>query len=345
MNRLLRVIARVPWYPTIARPFLFRLRPEAAQRVAEATLRVRPLWRLHAAATGDATPHLQRTVAGIDLSNPVGLAAGFDKDCAYLPSLADMGFGYLVGGTVTRSPRPGNPRPRLLRLTEQRGLINALGFPGAGADAAAARLRAYVDAGGRAPVVASIAALGDDDAAYCLAVLQPFAAAVELNISSPNTQSVREYQDPKNLRRLLERLNEGRRKPLFVKLPPFQDEMSHDAVLTLVRTCLSAGVAGFTAGNTLPVNDTRLAIGAGGLSGPPLFSPMLDAVRDIRREAGAGFVVNACGGISSAGDALQALNAGADTVQIYTALVYHGPGLVNDITRELERRMTTGHTS
>jgi len=349
VNRLLRVLARVPWYPSIARPLLFRLRPETAQHIAETALRVRPLWRLHAAATGSATPHLRRTVAGIDLANPVGLAAGFDKDCAYLAGLADMGFGYLVGGTVTRTPRPGNAQPRLLRVPDHHALINAMGFPSKGVDVAVARLRAYADGGGgdgAVPVFVSIAALGEDETMQCLISVEPFAAAVELNISSPNTRGVREYQDPERLRRLLERLNEHRRKPLLIKLPAYQDEASRDAVLALVRTCQSAGAAGVTTSNTLPVNDARLAVGSGGLSGQPLFTSMLEAVREIRRETGASFVVNACGGISSASDALKALEAGADTVQLYTALVYHGPGLVNNITRELERRaMTTAEAS
>lgn len=300
-------------------------------------MRVRPLWRLHALATGVDAAQLRCTLAGVGVRNPVGLAAGFDKRCEHLASLADLGFGYLVCGTITRHPRPGNAKPRLLRVPREQALINALGFPGDGVEAAQARLRRYAASNRAVPVVASIAALGDDDTVHCLAALEPYVAAVELNISSPNTQGVREYQDAANLKRLLDALNARRTKPLFVKLPPWRDDAGREAVLGLVRTCAEAGVAGVTAFNTMPVEDPRLATGAGGLSGRPLLGAMVKALPDIRREVGPAVAIHACGGIGSASDASLALEAGADSVQLYTALVYDGPGVVNGIVAGLSR--------
>ena len=332
--RLPRLLPSIPWYRLLLRPLLFRLPPETAQRAAEQALAFKPAWRMLAAAQGAAGAPVN--VADIRLRNPVGLAAGFDKRCALLDSLGDLGFGYVVGGTVTLNPRPGNPKPRLLRLPREESLLNALGFPSQGLEAAAGRLRRLERR--PATVLVSIAALDEAETERCLEVLEPLVEATELNVSSPNTEGVQRFQEPGPLRGLLERLNAKRAKPLFVKLPPYVDDAQQEKVFALVRVCREMGVSGVTAINTVPTDDARMATGRGGLSGRLIFPEMLRIIPELRREVGRGMVVNACGGIASAADAAAALDAGADTVQLYTALVYRGPGIVREITEGLASR-------
>ena len=333
MRRLLRILACLPWYRVIARPILFRLDPETAQRAAEAALHVRPLWRLHRIATAPSAPPPQPALAGVRAPNPVGLAAGFDKRCVYLNTLPDLGFGYLVAGTITREPRPGNRPPRLARRPAEESLVNAMGFPSDGVEACARRLERYER---RVPVIASVAALGDEDTLFCVERLDPLVDGFELNVSSPNSAGVREYQDPEALRRLLTLL-QGRAKPLFVKTPPYQDEATRRKVHALFRACVEAGAQGLTVANAPSVLEPRVTTGTGGLSGRALLENTLRMTEDARREVGGGLAVNACGGVTTAADARRAIDAGADSVQLYTALVYRGPGVVNRIVAGLAR--------
>ena len=309
MNLRPPLISRIPWYRLIVRPFLFLLPPEPAQRVADATLTMRPVWRAYAKASK--VPGAATSVAGVDIRNPVGLAAGLDKRCAYLGSLGDLGFGYVVGGTVTHDPRPGNPKPRVLRLRSESSLINALGFPGDGLNAAAARLRRLQDR--PAKVWASIAALEEQETKDCLTTLEPLVDAIEVNISSPNTAGLRRFQEPLALRGLLELLNEARNKSLFVKIPPYRTDSEREDVMALVRVCRETGVSGITAANTIPVEDARLAVGRGGLSGAAILADMLRIVPEIRSEVGTELAINACGGIATAEDARRALDSGRAT--------------------------------
>jgi len=323
----------VSWYRWLVRPWLFRLSPELAQRLAETALSFKRLWRATSPRSQTSHPSLATSLAGIPLANPIGLAAGFDKQCQYLDSLGHVGFGYLIGGTVTPDPRPGNAKPRLLRYQDRESLINSLGFPSDGLEVVAARLRRLSDR--PAPVLVSVAALDEEGFERCYRTLESLVEAVELNISSPNTQGLRVFLNHERLRLLLERLNAGRKKPLFVKLPPYTTDEGREQVRALLRACMAAGISGVTAGNTIPISEPKLAIGAGGLSGRAIFPDMLRVLGELRQEAGAEFVINACGGIFTGNDAWQALQAGANTVQLYTGMVYEGPGIVKDICKEL----------
>jgi dihydroorotate dehydrogenase len=325
----------ISWYRWFVRPWLFRLSPEPAQRLAETALSIKPLWRAISPRSQASHPSLVTSLAGIPLANPIGLAAGFDKQCQYLDSLGYVGFGYLIGGTVTPDPRPGNDRPRILRYPDRESLINSLGFPSDGLDVVAARLQRLNDR--PAPVLVSVAALDEEGFERCHRTLEPLVEAVELNISSPNTQGLRVFLEQERLSLLLEHLNAGRKKPLFVKLPPYTNNEGREQVHALLQACLAAGVSGVTAGNTIPVSEPKLAIGAGGLSGRVIFPDMLRVLGELRQEAGTKFVINACGGIFTGNDAWQALQAGANTVQLYTGMVYKGPGIVKEICRELAR--------
>ncbi|MBI4339059.1 MAG: hypothetical protein HY680_03805, partial [Chloroflexi bacterium] len=220
-------------------------------------------------------------------------------------------------------------------------LINALGFPTQGMANAAQnleRLRARDGARGK-PLLVSVAGLSIPDFLRCHAALEPLADAVELNISSPNTQGLQAFQQPDTLRRLLETINSQRRKPLFVKLPPYTDGPGHQLFLQLARSAREHGLSGLTVANTRPVEAPQLAPGRGGLSGRPLLESTLQMVAEARGEVGRGVAINACGGIGTAQDALRALRAGADTVQLLTALVYRGPSVARRINRGLVRLM------
>ncbi len=330
-------------YRLIIRPLLFMLPPETAQSLADLALRQGWLWRM---VSPPADPRLKTKLAGLDLGNPVGLAAGYDKDCRLLSPLADLGFGYVTGGTVTASPRAGNPRPRVLRDVRREGLINALGFPGKGLDYVAERLE-EARSSTPAPIAVSISGTTVEEILRCHRRVEPLADAVEINISSPNTAGLRVFQEAGALAELLGCVNERRQKPLFVKTPPYSSEPLKleasspppEKIMGLVRTCVSEGVDALTVANTHPVEDPRLAIGSGGLSGRPIFEDTLRMVREVRREAGSRTAINACGGIFTGDDAWEALSAGATTVQLLTGLVYRGPGVVRSILQELLRRM------
>jgi dihydroorotate dehydrogenase subfamily 2 len=323
----------VGFYTRIARPLLFKLPPETAQRLAEDLLQRRWLWGWASSVFQANDPKLRTSLAGIPLRNPIGLAAGYDKECRALSGLARLGFGYLVGGTVFPVPRAGNARPRLLRLPEQDALINALGFPSSGSIAAANNLL-RVNSGGAA-ILVSIAALEVEDFVTVHKQLEPLVAGVELNISSPNTAGLAAFQEPSNLRDVLQGVMAQRTKPVFVKLPFGHDDASRQRVLDLVDVCLEQGADGVTAGNTLPLEEPRTATGRGGLSGRPILEDMLKTLAAIRSHAGDTFAINACGGIFTGQDAIRALQAGATTVQLFTGLVYQGPGVVKGICREL----------
>ena len=320
-------------YTRSVRPLLFKLPPERAQWLAEKSLLASPLWRF---VSGLEDPRLHTEVAGIRLPNPIGFAAGHDKDCGKLGRLAGLGFGYMVGGTVTAQPRPGHPLLRIVRNIHEGALVNSLGFPSRGLEEAARRLER---GGVGVPVLVSISGLTVQEFIACHRKLSPLCAGIELNISSPNTQGIRVFQEPDRLRELLSGLRPLKERPLFLKLPPYFDDDQRDGVMKLVDVCLDHGVEGVTVSNTHPVDDDRLAVGRGGLSGRPLLPHTLRMVDEIRRHAGEGLVINGCGGISSGEDALNVLRAGANTLQLFTGFIYEGPFLMKRIKQHLLERM------
>ena len=335
-------------YAHLVRPFLFTLPAEAAQKVAENALRRPFVWKALRPGFQVRDRRLQTSMCGIPLSNPVGLAAGFDKDCEMIPALASLGFGYLTVGTVTAYPRPGNPKPRLFRNTGEASLINAMGFPSKGLVPAARRIEVYRSSLGRVPIVVSISGVTVDEMVRCHRRLEALADVVEVNISSPNTAGLRLFHDPDALGEMLGAVNEVRHRPLVVKLPPYPASdvpdnefvKSRDLLMALVRVCNERGVDGLTLANTRPTADTRLAVGSGGLSGRPVFSRMVEMVRDVRSEVGDKMTLNACGGVFTGIDALTAIRTGATTVQTYTGFVYRGPTAAREINKELLAAMS-----
>ena len=330
-------------YTGLLRPLLFRLSAERAHKTSEAVLRMNTLWSILRPLFDLKDTRLNTKLGSIDISNPVGLAAGFDKDCRMLNSLSSLGFGYLVGGTVVSSPRDGNPKPRIVRNPKERSLVNSLGFPSLGAQNVSATLSKNRPHG--TPVMVSISGLTEEDFAYCFDSFQPLSDGIELNISSPNTEGIRVFQSPSRLKGLLGELSHLKRKPVIMKLPPYFNADQRGHVFDLIRISLDHGLEGITVANTWPIEDNRLKMGRGGLSGEPLFGRTLEMIKEIRHQFGCDFVINACGGISSGGQAIEALMAGANTIQLYSSLIYHGPTLIKNMNREILSLLDSKHLS
>jgi dihydroorotate dehydrogenase len=317
-------------YRSVAKPLLFSLPPEAAHRVAQRMLGLPLPWRrIGGVARDDA---LAVTLAGVELQNPVGLAAGFDKTGRHLDALGRLGFGYVVGGTFTERPRSGNPKPRIVRIPERSSMVNAMGLPNPGAEAAAetlARVRRT------SPRFASLADQSLEEVLRTHGLLEPHVDALELNVSCPNVSWGRDRDNEAHLGDLLRELGARRSKPLFVKLPPFRSAVERDVVLALAANAHDGGAEALTCSNTRLIPEPRLSTGAGGLSGRDLFEGTLENVAAVRRATGGELPVNASGGIFSAGDALACIEAGATTVQVYSGLIYRGPRIVRELTRGL----------
>jgi dihydroorotate dehydrogenase len=304
----------------VVRPILFALAPETAHNAGLSLMRFASRIRVE--------PMPVTTALG-KLSNPLGLPAGYDKVGNHLHNLARLGFGYVVAGTFTLSPWPGNPKPRVARNKGDQTLVNALGFPNPGIDAFISNLTSHRPL--EAPVVASISGKTMEDVLGCYTKVQRHVAGVELNLSSPNTPNLRDLREPSAFVELAQALRDAKAKPTYLKTPPYMDEVQFEGVIGLVKKWESLGFEGVTASNSIPVEDARMAVGRGGWSGPPLLDHTKKAVERIRRLVGPSFEVNACGGISSPADAAALLELGANTVQVFTALVYQGPALVKSI--------------
>ncbi len=312
------------------RPLLFRLDPERAHDLTLAALATGLGPR-----GGADDPMLATTIAGLALPNPIGLAAGFDKDARVPTAILKMGFGFVEIGTVTPRPQVGNPRPRVFRLVAERAVINRLGFNNGGVAAAVARLRANRPAG---VVGVNIGANKDSvdrvaDYAFGAAAARDVADYLTVNVSSPNTPGLRGLQDPGELTALIAVvLAEARGTPVFVKVAPDLDAAAIDGI---ARVAIERGVAGLIVSNTTLARPGIASAEAGGLSGAPLFASSTNVLRQFARATGGRLPLIGVGGIASGADAYAKIRAGASAVQLYTGLVYHGPGLVGRLKADL----------
>jgi dihydroorotate dehydrogenase len=318
---------REGWYGTVGRPAFFALPPEASHRVATSMLSLPLPWERIGGVVDD--PSLEVDLCGVRLRNPIGLAAGFDKTCRHLGSLGRLGFGFVVGGTITRASREGNAKPRIVRATERRAIVNSMGLPNPGAEAAAENLSRGP---GTAPRFASVADEDLSTAIETVELLAPHVEGIELNASSPNAPW---RHHPAHMTRLLEAFRACTDRPLLLKLPPFATDEDRATVLDLARAAVEAGAHGLVCSNTLPVEEPRLAAGRGGLSGGPLTERTPRAVADVAAATGPAVPVVACGGIFTSEDVRRCIDAGASAVQLYTSLIYRGPGIVGSLTRGL----------
>jgi dihydroorotate dehydrogenase len=338
---------------SLARPFLFGLDPEAAHELTMDSLALvqgTPLkWAYCNTFVDDPV-----TLAGITFPNRVGLAAGLDKNARCIEGLGAMGFGFVEVGTVTPKPQPGNPKPRMFRLPEANALINRLGFNNDGLDAFIANVKRSSFRGkGRilglniGKNAATPIENATSDYLIGLEGVYPHADYVTVNISSPNTANLRSLQSDEALDALLGAIADkreslaarhGRRVPVFVKIAPDLDEAQ---VAVIAATLKRHGMDGVIATNTTIARDAvkglRHADQAGGLSGAPVLEASNRVIRLLRAQLGPGFPIIGVGGILGGADAVGKLQAGADVVQIYTGLIYRGPGLVAEVARALKR--------
>jgi len=326
---------------TLAHPILNLMPTEAAHRATIHGL------RLGLAGTDDRPDDPILTVSrfGLDFSNPVGLAAGFDKNAEVVEAMLALGFGFAEFGTVTPKPQSGNPKPRIFRLPDQRAVINRLGFNNAGLEAAAERAAHLKHE--RGIVGGNIGKNKDSTDAVAdyvagAARLSPLVDYLTVNVSSPNTPGLRALQGRAILTELLSAVQAARQRPVpvLVKIAPDLTDADLDDI---VHAAVESRIAGIIVSNTTiarPADLPRdLAAETGGLSGAPLFAPSTEMLRKAYRLSGGAIPLVGVGGIASADDAYAKIRAGASLVQLYTALVYQGPGLVARIKAGLAARL------
>ena len=336
---------------TLLRPLLFSLDAESAHHLTLESLRLASTAGL-AGACMKRMPDMPRTVMGLEFANPVGLAAGLDKNGDYIDALATLGFGFLEIGTVTPRPQPGNPRPRMFRLPGASAIINRMGFNNRGVDALVANVRRAryrgvlgINIGKNFDTPMEKAA---DDYLECLRKVYVHAGYVTLNISSPNTKNLRQLQQTDELGSLLTALSterarladrHGRRVPLALKIAPDLDETQISAIAELL---VSHGIDAVIATNTTIAKDSVAGLPhgqeAGGLSGAPLTAQAQAVTARLVAALAGALPVIGVGGIMNAGDAQARLAAGASLIQLYTGLVYTGPALVGQCIRAVAGR-------
>ncbi|MCQ8241199.1 quinone-dependent dihydroorotate dehydrogenase [Rhizosaccharibacter radicis] len=327
-----------------ALPLLHRVDPERAHRLATTAL----LFGLAGRAPPDADDMLAVDAMGLRFPNPIGLAAGFDKDARVVRPLARLGFGLVEAGTVTLRPQPGNPAPRLFRLPEDGAVINRMGFNNGGVRPFRDRLRRLAEAGRRGrgagvPVGANVGINKDSadperDYAAMVRLLAPHADYLVMNLSSPNTPGLRALQDADRMRALLGAIAAAApvRPPLLVKLAP---DLPFDALPAIVDAVVAGGAQGLIVSNTTLDRAAELR-GAhrgetGGLSGRPLRAKSTAMLREVSRLADGRLVLVGCGGIETGADILEKLRAGAHLVQIYTRFIWEGAPMLPRLKREL----------
>ncbi len=324
----------------LLRPAIFALEPERAHRLAINALKLAPAGKPD---TGGGT--LATEVAGIAFPNPLGMAAGFDKDAEVPDALLGKGFGHVEVGSITPLPQPGNPRPRLFRLTEDEAVINRMGFNNAGAEAAAARLRTRQERPGVLGINIGANKDSDDriaDYALMAEIMAPLATYLTVNISSPNTPGLRALQDEGALVGLLDAVFAARGErgpPVFLKVAPDLEPADIDAIS---RIAIDKALGALIVSNTTidrPPLQSPYRDEAGGLSGAPLKAKALAKLRDFRKATGGQVPLVGVGGIATAEDAWERIRAGASLVQLYSAMTYRGPGIARAITRGLAQRM------
>lgn len=329
--------------------FLFKLNPEKAHHLTFFLLKLPGISSIMGLFYAKNHKSLQRKVIGLSFKNPVGLAAGLDKNAIAFNELGELGFGFIEIGTVTPKAQPGNDKPRLFRLPKNEALINRMGFNNDGVIEAAKRLRNRKDKNlviggniGKNKVTPNEKAV--DDYVICFNELFEVVDYFVVNVSSPNTPNLRDLQEKEPLTALLNTLQDlnrkkAREKPILLKIAPDLTNTQLDDIIDIVK---QTKIAGIIATNTTISRDGLNyekseveAIGMGGLSGKPLTKRSTEVIRYLKQNSNHAFPVIGVGGIHSAEDALDKIKAGADLVQLYTGYIYHGPKLVKDINQKL----------
>lgn len=338
-------------YKLLIRPLLFLFDPESVHHFTFKMIRFlsvlgcsglfRSLYQIN-------DKRLERKVFGLTFKNPVGLAAGFDKDAKLFNELSSFGFGFIEIGTLTPKPQEGNPKKRLFRLKEDRAIINRMGFNNGGVVDAVPRLKenkGVLIGGNIGKNKTTPNQQAVDDYLICFNTLFDYVDYFVVNVSSPNTPNLRELQDKEPLTQLLQRLQyenktKPRQKPILLKIAP---DLTDDQLLDIIDIVKTTHIAGVIATNTtlsreglLSENKTEI----GGLSGKPLKNRATEVIRFLHTKSGGAFPIIGVGGIHSAEDALEKLNAGASLVQLYTGFIYEGPQLIKEINKAILKQST-----
>lgn len=334
------------------RPLLFLVDPERIHAFVFGLLRRQSLIPGFSSSLRAAflikDPRLERRVFGLTFRNPVGLAAGFDKDAKLIDAMSDLGFGFIEIGTLTPKPQPGNNKPRLFRLPQDQALINRMGFNNEGVLAAVEHLkkrRSSIIVGGNIGKNKSTPnERAHEDYTAGFNALYEYVDYFVVNVSSPNTPGLRELQEKEPLEQLLKTIKELSltkpvRKPVLLKIAP---DLSTGQLDDIVQILQSTGIDGVVATNTtisregLSTSDSDLKhIGSGGLSGKPLGVKSTEIIRYLRARLGKDFPIVGVGGIMTPADALEKMEAGADLIQIYTGFIYEGPALIRNINKKI----------
>jgi len=328
-------------YRSLLRPVLFSLDAEIAHHLTLSMLSMMP-----PLPVADDPPELRSTLWELDFSNPIGLAAGMDKDAIAIGAWQSLGFAFAELGTITPRPQPGNPKPRVFRIPEQHALINRLGFPSEGMEAVAPRIEKVRRGGTRMRIALNFGPNKDTpvervaaDYAALMTRLGAFADFIVINVSSPNTPGLRNWQSPEKMRELVAAMDEvmtgNQRPPMLLKVAPDLD----DATLgTICDTAMALHFDGMVVCNTtlkrgeVGVTSTE----DGGLSGHPLRDLARDRIASVHRRTEGKLPIIGVGGVMNADDALGHIKAGASLIELYTGLIYEGPSLVAAMKRELK---------
>ncbi len=349
-------------YRLFIRPVLFLFDPEKVHYFTFSALRF--LYRFPGGKQllkllfGVDNKELATTLCGITFKNPIGLAAGFDKDARLIDELSCLGFGFIEIGTLTPLPQPGNDKPRLFRLPQDEAIINRMGFNNEGVEAAVKRLK------NRNPQIIIGGNIGKnkitpnekafDDYKKCFEALQPYVDYFVVNVSSPNTPGLRELQEKKPLQELMANMKSlslasDKPKPVFLKIAPDLTDTQLDDIIDILKTTHTDGVIAtnttISRANLVTPNSRIGEIGNGGLSGKPLTQRSTEVIAYLRNKLGNNYPIIGVGGVMEPADAIEKLRAGANLVQIYTGFIYQGPSFVKRIcSKILQQKLTVKET-
>lgn len=320
-------------YPTALRPLMFRLPPEASHDLAKLTLRTGLPWRWKDRRQMPGAERLRCSAGGLRLESPVGLAAGFDKNAEALPGLDQLGFGYITVGSILPAPRPGNPKPRLLRLPEKESLLNCYGLPSDGLERCALRLEQFSRGPHRSPVIANIDSPDVESYLRSFKRVEPFVDAVEIGTQCPNnTDDHGEFHGARAFEQLLKAVMAVRTRPVFVKMLPYAGDEERLGRIEMAELAVRYGADGLTMPGSWRESHAGLSLGYGQTSGHMLFPRTLATVRELVEVTRGRIAIKANGGIFNGEEAFQVIAAGATTVEVLTSLVYRGwdaPALIN----------------
>lgn len=323
-------------YTTLVRPFLFRLTADTAHDIARVALRWRMPWRLVGGA-GTRDSRLVTDLGGLALRSPIGLAPGFDKSGDLVPALTELGFGYVVVGSITPEPRAGNARPRLHRYPQESSLTNCMGMPNRGLDEAVRLLARPRRAD--CPVIAAVAGTSPEEVVRSAGALEPHVDAIEIGLVCRHSPETFEMADLPAVNAILEGIGRQKQKPTFVKIPPHHTSAERQRTLAIVDACIANGINGVSISGTRQIAEPALSTGQGGLAGKATTEDALRILNDVAERARGRLAIKASGGVFGGKDAYRFLAAGANAVEIYSAFIYRGPRAARRIADELREEL------